>query len=85
MKGVSDGDASKYNTVIWYVSEDCPFDDLLLKSMIQEFQLFASHPGKWVEVRPLYQWESSGNASAVFTNPDKNRLPGATDGTPRHA
>jgi hypothetical protein len=24
----------------------------------------------------LYQWVSSGNASAIFTNPNKNRLPG---------
>ena len=39
--------------------------------------------GWWRE--PLYQYWSSGTASAVFTNANKNRLPGTADGTPRHA
>lgn len=39
--------------------------------------------GWWRE--PLYQHWSSGTASAVFTNANKNRLPGTADGTPKHA
>lgn len=78
-------DPSKYNIMIWSVKTLLLMTFFFLNQWFNSSNCLHPTPGNGWWWGPLYQWESSGNASAVFTNPSKNRLPRAADGSSRHA